>query len=249
MIAIPKRSPPRALVTRPRAEAAALAAVLAARGIETIVEPLIEIGWRDGPLDLAGVQAVLCTSANGVRALARASGERTVPLYAVGETTAAQARSEGFAAAEGAGGDIVDLARLVGARLHPAAGRLVHIAGSAVAGDLAGELRAAGFAVERAVLYDAQPAAALTPETAAALAERSIDLALFFSPRTAAIFLRLAADAGVAGALTRVTAISISRAADAALGDLAFRGRLVAAAPTQAAVLDRINSLFAATPL
>ncbi|MGH7092881.1 MAG: uroporphyrinogen-III synthase [Stellaceae bacterium] len=248
MIAIPKAPPLRALVTRPRAEAATLAMALAARRIEAVVEPLIEIGWRDGKLDLAGVQAVLCTSANGVRALARASGERTVPLYAVGEATEMRAQTEGFRTVESAGGDVRALVRLVRVRLRPGAGRLVHIAGSAMAGDLAGELRAAGFAVDRAVLYDAQPAAALTPETAAALAKQSIDLALFFSPRTAAIFARLAAASGIAEALARVTAISISRAADAGLGDLAFRSRLVAAAPTQAAVLDCIDSQLAATP-
>ncbi|HJU19517.1 MAG TPA: uroporphyrinogen-III synthase, partial [Stellaceae bacterium] len=61
-------------MTRPRAESEALAAALRSRGVEAMIEPLIEIEDRAAaPLDLAGVQAVLCTSANGVRALARAS--------------------------------------------------------------------------------------------------------------------------------------------------------------------------------
>jgi len=61
----------RALVTRPRAEATALAEALSGRGIAAIVEPLLDIRYRSEPApDLAGVQAVLCTSANGVRALA-----------------------------------------------------------------------------------------------------------------------------------------------------------------------------------
>src|SRR5881392_3206481 len=74
---MPSRHGWRALVTRPRAEAAALAEALDRRGIEAIIEPLLDIHYRDEPApDLAGVQAVLCTSANGVRALARRSGER-----------------------------------------------------------------------------------------------------------------------------------------------------------------------------
>src|ERR1700733_7188459 len=73
----------RALVTRPRAEAEALAALLARRGIEMVIEPLIEIEASGAVLpDLAGAQAVLCTSATGARALARASGERGVPAFA-----------------------------------------------------------------------------------------------------------------------------------------------------------------------
>ena len=68
----PSRHGLRALVTRPRGEAESLAAALAARGIEPIIEPLLVIHYRGEPTpDLAGVQAILCTSANGVRALAR----------------------------------------------------------------------------------------------------------------------------------------------------------------------------------
>src|SRR5438105_9316645 len=171
----------RALVTRPRAEAAGLAEALMARGIEAIVEPLLDIHYREGPSpDLAGVQAVLCTSANGVRALARLSGERQLPLLAVGEASAARARAEGFADVASAGGNVDELVRLACERLHPDAGRLLHVAGSDVAGDLAGELRGAGFAVERAVLYEARPAAGLSPATVHALAAGLIDFTLFF---------------------------------------------------------------------
>src|SRR6476646_7567579 len=94
---MPSRHGRRALVTRPRAEAVALAEALDRRGIEAIIEPLLDILYRDEPApDLAGVQAVLCTSANGVRALARRSAERGIALFAVGEATAARARAAGF---------------------------------------------------------------------------------------------------------------------------------------------------------
>ena len=135
------------------AEAAELAEALSRRGIAAIVEPLLEIRYRTEPVpDLAGVQAVLCTSANGVRALARLSPARGVPLLAVGETTAARARAEGFGEVLSAGGNVDDLARLVAERLRPGDGSLLHVAGSVVAGDLAGVLHRRSFAVERAVL-------------------------------------------------------------------------------------------------
>src|SRR5260370_28730373 len=135
---VPPRHGMRALVTRPRAEAEGLAAALAARGITAIVEPLLEIYYRDAPSpDLAGVQAILCTSANGVRALARLSDERAVPLLAVGEASAARAREDGFTRVESAGGTGDDLIRVAGERLRPEAGPLLHRAGAAAAGDLA----------------------------------------------------------------------------------------------------------------
>jgi uroporphyrinogen-III synthase len=64
MSTMPSRHGRRALVTRPRGESMALAAALDRRGIEAIIEPLLNIYYRDAPPpDLAGVQAVLCTSA------------------------------------------------------------------------------------------------------------------------------------------------------------------------------------------
>jgi uroporphyrinogen-III synthase len=228
----------RALVTRPREDAGGLAAALAARGIEAVIEPLIDIRFRTDPApDLAGAQAILCTSANGVRALARLSTERALPLFAVGDATAARARAEGFIEVESAGGDVADLARLVRQCLRPATGRLVHVAGSAVAGDLASDLGTDGFTVDRLVLYEARPAAALSVATVQALGAGLIRVALFLSPRTAATFVRLADRAGVIEALDHTVAISISSAADAALGGVRFRERRVAVAPTQAALL------------
>jgi uroporphyrinogen-III synthase len=234
----------RALVTRPRAEAEALAALLARRGVETVIEPLIEIAASGAALpDLGGVRAVLCTSANGARALAQASVERDVRVFAVGDATARAARDAGFSRVESAGGDVEDLVRLVRLRLRPAAGRLVHVAGSEVAGDLAALLAADGFAVERAVLYEARAATRLAPTTVRLIATGQIDLALFFSPRTAAVFARLLGEAELAAGLAASTAISISAAADAALGGLPFRDRVVADAPTQEALIACVDRL------
>jgi uroporphyrinogen-III synthase len=235
-----------ALVTRPQGEAAELVAALAARGIAAIVEPLLDIHYRDGPIpDFAGVQAILCTSANGVRALARLTEMRDLPLLAVGDATAARARAEGFARVDSAGGNVGDLARLADARLRAGAGRLLHVAGGVVAGDLAGALSRRGFAVERAVLYEARPAASLGAATVRAFAGGEVDFALFFSPRTALIFARLAAAAGLGEAVRRVIAVSLSAAADAALGGLRFDERRIAERPDQGGLLAAFDRLVA----
>ena len=232
----------RALVTRPRTEVTGLATALAERGVEAIVEPLLDIHFRDMPApNLSGVRAILCTSANGVRALARLSPERERLLFAVGDSTAARARAEGFARVESAGGNVADLARLARERLRPEEGRLLHVAGTEIAGDLAGALRTDGFEVERSVLYEARPASALSAGTTRSLAAGIIDFALFFSQRTAAIFVALAERADIVLALRQVTAISISTAADGALGSIAFRERRVAKVPDQPGLLATLD--------
>ena len=235
----------RALVTRPREEAVSLAAALAGRGIDAVIEPMMEIHYRNAAApDLAEVQAVLCTSANGVRALARASRERARPLFAVGDATASHARIEGFTNVASAGGNIADLVRLAVTRLRPQRGRLLHVGGEVVAGDLVGALRAEGFATDRIVLYDAQPVAMLSKSVIRDLCSDKIDFALFFSPRTAAIFVSLVNRADLSASCRTITALSISPAADAALARLSWHDRQVAEKPSQAALLDRLDRIL-----
>jgi uroporphyrinogen-III synthase len=235
-----------ALVTRPREESQSLAAALAVRDVGAVIEPMMEVHYCvAAALDLNAVQAILCTSANGVRALARVTGERGVPLLAVGETTASRARAEGFTSVANADGAVTDLVRLAAARLRPQNGRLLHVAGNVVAGDLVGALRAHGFVIERRVLYEARPVEALSAPGVCALRCEMIDFALFFSPRTAAIFVRLAGIAGVAGCCRTITSLAISAAADAVLTGLPLRDRRVAKRPNQLALLDTLDAVLA----
>ena len=84
----------RVLITRPRHDAEAFAALLHARGHTTFIEPLIDIEFRSGPpLDLNGVQAIALTSANGARAAAARTAERNIRTIAVGPATAAAVRA------------------------------------------------------------------------------------------------------------------------------------------------------------
>jgi uroporphyrinogen-III synthase len=229
----------RVLVTRPEADAAALVAVLEARGHPALVQPLliIEPTAPKPPLDLTGAQALLFTSANGVRTFAEAIPERDLPVLTVGDASAAAARAAGFARVESAGGDVEDLARLVKARLAPEDGALVHGAGSSLAGDLKGELEAAGFEVRRSVLYRAEPVRTLSEPVRAALAGGELDAVLFFSPRTAKTFVRLVADHGLAADCERLLAVCLSAAVTANLGALTWRDLRTAAEPTQQALL------------
>jgi uroporphyrinogen-III synthase len=240
----------RALVTRPRADAALITAELKARGFEVLLEPLIEIAPRAGAtLAFDGVQGLLATSANGVRALADKTTRRDLPLWAVGDATGAEARRLGFAQVESAAGDVTALASLVAARVDPKRGALLHAAGSVQAGDLTGSLESRGFTVRRAVLYDARPAEALSAELAAALRADRLDIALFFSPRTAAGFVRLARAADLGDSCGGMTGYALSGAVAQALDAHSWRALRVAHRPTQDALLAALDEDLAAGAL
>lgn len=237
------------LVTRPRADAEELAKLLAARGHEALIEPLLDIATLPGDAVTAdGVQALVFTSANGVRALIERNGGdisalRALPVYTVGDATARAARDAGFADVVSASGDVNSLAELIAARVRPDIGPLLHIAGSDVAGDLAGQLAPKGFTLTRAALYQATKAESLSAEAVEALKRGEVKAALFYSPRTASAFAALAGD--IAPALGRATAICLSPAVAEAVEDLpgaaSWRDILTAAEPTQDALLAALD--------
>lgn len=239
----------RVLVTRPREDAAELVAELESRGHEALVEPLLTIVPRnavDWPQGHERAQALLVTSANGVRAFARRDGRRDLPVYAVGDASAAVARDLGFSVVVSAAGNVEDLAALVQRRLDPAAGPLLHPAAAKPAGDLQGALAAEGFTVLRAVLYDAVPVTALSEGCVRAINDGLIDVVTFFSPRTAAAFVSLAEAAAVAPACRQVVALCLSPAVAAVLAGLSWRQVTVAARPEQAALLAALDGIAVA---
>ncbi len=229
----------RVLVTRPRGQAERLAALLAARGVESLVEPLIAIRPAGaGPLPLEGVQALVFTSANGVEAFAAREGGRALPVFAIGERTAEAARRAGFEAIESAQGAVAELAALLRARLDPAKGALLHAAGADVAGDLPALLAPQGYEIRRIVLYEAVAAKRFSGAAVAALREGLLDAVLLFSPRTAATFVSLAEKAGLASACARLDAVCLSQAVADAASALAWHAVLVAARPEQSVLVE-----------
>ena len=140
----------RIAVTRPAEDAEPLAAALRDLGVEPVLEPLMVIENIGGvSLDLASYQALLITSANGVRALTACTAERNIRVFAVGDASAQAARKAGFQNVESAAGNVETLARLVADHLTSADGPLLHVAGTRIAGDLAGQLSQEGFEVRR----------------------------------------------------------------------------------------------------
>ena len=236
----------RLLVTRSIEDAEPLAAALRDRGIEAVLEPLMSITDVDAPgldtdLDSGGVQALLITSANGIRAFARRTSRRDIAVFAVGDTSARTAGELEFAGVRSAAGDVDALAALVRDELDPGRGALLHIAGSHIAGDLSGLLEAAGFDVRRQVLYRATAAEKLSPDTVDELTSGTLDGVLLFSPRTAGLFVKLAAAAGVEEACRSLVAYCLSQAVADNAKALPFLRVMVASKPNQRSLLDALG--------
>jgi uroporphyrinogen-III synthase len=139
-----------------------------------------------------------------------------------------------------ADGNVSDLARLVAAWLQPAA-RLLYLAGEERSGDLAGDLRAHGFAVETAVIYRAIAAPSLPPAAAQALAG-GVDGVLHFSRRSAEVFVDAARTAGVLESALRAAHFCLSAPIAEPLAQAGATDIRVAERPNEAVLLALIDA-------
>ncbi len=199
----------RVAITRAQPEADRTAERVRARGAEAIVAPLLTIVPCGYDTSTSGAQAIIFTSTNGVRAFPDARGARERLVLAVGDATANAAREAGFINVRSADGDANALVDLAKRELDPANGKLVHVSGDHVGGDVSGKLRAAGFSVDWRLAY-ASIAAMVLPDALLG----PLDVVLFHSTRAAETFAALGApnaDKLTAGCLSESVAQAAAR--------------------------------------
>ncbi|PZF78176.1 hypothetical protein DK847_07115 [Aestuariivirga litoralis] len=224
----------RIAVTRPEEDAGPLTAKLSAMGHEVVMAPLLTITPREGvSIPALPWQAVAVTSANGIRALPAGHGLTQFRVLTVGPQSLKAATAAGLRA-EAHGGDVNGLAAFIRNNLDPKAGPILYLSGAETAGDLHGQLAAAGFDCHRVVLYDAAPAETLgAAETA--LHAGTIDAVLLYSPRSAKIWRGLVEGAGLGAEAARVAHLCLSRNVAAALPE--DWNSAVSESPDEAAIL------------
>ena len=222
-------------ITRAQPGAEVTAERVRALGHEAIVAPLLAVRvLPDVTVDLAGVSALAFTSANGVRAFADASGERSLKVFAVGAATAQAARQSGFKSVLSADGDVEALAEGIAARRGELRGAVLHPGAAEPAGDLAGALEKHGVEARRRILYETAPV-----EVAAAEAEalaRS-DAVLLHSPRAAQALAKLIK----AHPAPKLRALGLSKAVVKPLARTRLAAKVFPPFPLEGALLNLID--------
>lgn len=220
------------LITRPAADAAETAALVAALGFDPVIAPVMTLHQRalapHGSFD-----AVVTTSRNAVPALP--DGLKALPLLAVGSATATRAVRAGFTTVLDADGDGAALANLAKRRLDPGS-RILFAHGFRQGDALADALSASGFSVTRACAYEITPARRMPRAAIAALEDGTLGAALFLSTETAAAFVAIVPP-GLRPALAGVAALAIGQRAADVLAPLPWLRVHVSLKPTLEGVL------------
>lgn len=218
----------RIAVTRATPDAEATAARIRERGHVPVVTPLLTIVPCGYDTNVDGAQALIFTSANGVRAFPAVREAQDTLVLAVGDATAQAANIAGFRDVRSADGDVAALQDLARAALSPDAGKIIHIAGNDVAGDFSSALAAAGYSVERRTAYAAVPARQAPPGLFA-----PIDVVLFHSARAAEAYISF----GAPQAARRTAACMSARVAESA-AKTSWARLIVAPRPREDCLLD-----------
>ncbi|MBR0657452.1 uroporphyrinogen-III synthase [Plastoroseomonas arctica] len=224
------------LITRPEPGASETALAVAALGWTPVLAPALTLASVPFALP-PRIQAVLIAS----RAAARALPRTPLPVYAVGQATAADAIARGLPTVVAAEGDAAALAALVAERLDPGAGPLLLAVGEGYGAALTAMLRARGFRVLRRVAYRAAPAESLPEAARAGLAQGMVAAALFFSPRSATRIMELFRDAGLVERCTAIDALALSPRIATTLRSLPWRCIRATSRPDPAALLDMLG--------
>lgn len=231
------------LMTRPDAgpEPDPLYGALRAAGHRLTGAPLLAVALTGPMPPLAGVQALIVTSRNGLRALTPLPGAAlALPLFAVGPGTAALARAEGFRRVVEGPGTGRELADIIRAEVDPAAGTLVHLAGDTLAFDMRRALAPLGFDIRTETVYRTRTASVLPPGVADTLRAGGFDGVVLMSPRTARVYAKLVADAVLADAVGGIRHFCLSEAVARELTPLGAVRAAVARLPNSQEMLALI---------
>ncbi|HXQ10257.1 MAG TPA: uroporphyrinogen-III synthase [Caulobacteraceae bacterium] len=217
-------------ITRTLPEADATARRLAARGHAPIVAPVLEArAVASVRLDLAGVDAIAFTSGHAIAAFAGLTRARDLPVFTVGDATAALARAAGFSDVHSADGNAETLAELI-AREQRDGQRVLHPTAREPAADLTGLLGARGVSATPLTVYE-------TLATALAAPPADADAVLIHSARAAARVAVLVEDAN----RLDLEAYAISPAAARPLSRLGLARLEAAPFPNESALLELLR--------
>jgi uroporphyrinogen-III synthase len=140
-------------ITRSQPFGLKIARLCGSEGVPALSVPVLQVIPLAVSRPDQAPDAILFTSAHGVRNHPYNPQWKEVPVLAVGDGTAEQALAKGYATVHSASGDVEDLKKLVRKQL-PAGSHLCLFSARETAGELELDLHRDGYRVERKIVYE-----------------------------------------------------------------------------------------------
>lgn len=179
------------ILTRPTVDSRHLQAVLASRGYESIISPVMEIETFASVIPEKAYDGLIVTSHNAFFATGRLESLFLKPLFVVGEQTASIAHEIGFRQIIEGAGTAFDLVNEVLTYFPRRTEYLLYLRGRDINFELGQALSQQRYKVDEYTTYQSVPTNTLTPQAFQVMTEDTSALIPFFSKNSAFYFLNL----------------------------------------------------------
>ncbi|MFN3826016.1 MAG: uroporphyrinogen-III synthase [Micavibrio sp.] len=219
------------LITRPREEYEATAAMVQALGFTPVSCPMLLVEELSADFsDIERFQGLVFTSAGAVGPFAKACSCRDLPVYTVGDVTAERVRAQGFEKVTSAGADLNALESLLKEQNLSPDKPLLHISGV----DIVRPLQVSGLLIERRIVYKTVLVEQIPDEILEKMVGEPPSAVLFYSARTAEAFAKAMKFSRKEHYLMTTKALCLADSMVESLRSLPWRSLQVAATPDRA---------------
>lgn len=227
------------LVTRPIEESTQTAERLEQLGHRVVIAPMLKVEPVSFEIPDDN-RSIIITSKNAARMGLLNIGNKARPIFAVGEKTAEEARRQGFTnitVGPGTARQMVPMLLECGLSDKR---KYTHLCGNNLSYNISDVLCGEGLDAVNTITYQTRPVGGLSVGVQEALDAGEVDIALFYSPRTATIFEETVADYGRSDWLGTMDALCLStRVAENLLGP--WRRKEYAIIPTEKAMFSMLG--------
>lgn len=202
------------LVTRPVEDFKRTADNLAGLGFEALSAPMMDFKILSFVLPVFDkLSALVFTSANGIRAIAAHEEFKQLPCYVVGMQTAKLAMEQGFEILAQGGGDVNSLCDVIEQdyKKRGLNQGLLHISGVHKAGNLAQKLAELSIANDGLQAYEMRKISDIAIEIQQKIVKQNIGGMLFYSARSAKIFIDMAKKLQLLDEISMIPAFCLSK--------------------------------------
>lgn len=225
------------LITRPEDSAAETAYALNQKGYLSFCEPFLEVVFHDVELpDMQPYDALVFTSANAVQAFILKNDQRDMIAYCVGEQTLIAVRQAGFKKYKSAQGKVSDLIEMI--KNEPIKDKILYVR----ARDIVQPFTVEGKDVEEITLYHTEKTKEISQNCLDLMKAGAFSSVLFYSARTAQIFVELAEKHGIKECLKQCKALCLGDSMIEYVTNLQWKNVAVAKTPDREGMLQLLEN-------
>jgi uroporphyrinogen-III synthase len=183
----------RLILTRPIDDSLYLASIMKSKDHDFLIDPMLEIEFIDNNFDTEEFNCFILTSRYAAHSLLKIYNINKLKnkiFFCIGVATRNILANSGFKNIHHANGTSEDLLKII-TNFSRKDNKFLYIRGVDINCDICKILNNSGIYVREEVTYKANPASALSRETVSAIDGNNIDGIIFYSKRTAEIFIDL----------------------------------------------------------